>query len=114
MGKITDRLDRSKLLAGVALACLTGTSAGALTLKVGDIFVANFGSNNIIKVDPKTGAQQNWGTVTQPTDVAPSSDGFIYITSLNNTVSKLCIGNGSVTTLTSGGLLDQQYGIALG
>ncbi len=97
-----------------ALGCLTLTSARAFTLKVGDIFVANYGSNNIIKVDPKTGAEQDWGAVIQPTDVAPSSDGFIYITSLNNTVSKLSICNGLITTLASGGFLDQPYGITLG
>jgi len=114
MAKSTGRSNRLKLVFCFALACLTLTGARAFTLKVGDIFVANFGGGNILKVDPQSGAQQNWGAVVQPTDVAPSSDGHIYISGLNNTISKLCIGNGSVSTLTSGGLLNQPYGIVLG
>jgi hypothetical protein len=114
MAKISDYASRLKRLFWLVLACSTIASAHAFTLKVGDIFVANFGGGNILKVDPKSGERQNWGAVIQPTDVAPSSDGFIYITGLNNTVSKLCIGNGSITALTSGGLLNQPYGIALG
>ncbi|MBI3851774.1 MAG: NHL repeat-containing protein [Verrucomicrobia bacterium] len=114
MAKLKGDLTLSKLICCLVFAFLAAADAPALTLKVGDIFVANFGGNNILKVDPKSGALQNWGAVAQPTDVAPSSDGFIYITSLNNTVSKLCIGNGSVTPLSSGGLLNQPYGIVLG
>lgn len=103
-----------KAVCCLALACLvTLTRAHAFTLKLGDIFVANYGGGNILKVDPKNGAQQNWGAVVQPTDVAPSPDGYIYISGLNNTISRLCIGNGAITPLTTGGLLNQPYGMAL-
>jgi len=112
-GPMCRALNLLKTVFCLALACLTLTSARGLTLKIGDIFVANYGGGNILKIDPQSGAQQNWGAVAQPTDVAPSPDGYIYISGLNNTISKMCIGNGAITPLTSGGLLNQPYGIAL-
>jgi hypothetical protein len=114
MVKCTGHSNRLKFFFCLALACLmTLTCARGFTLKVGDIFVANFGGGNILKVDPQSGAQQNWGAIVQPTDVAPSSDGYIYISGLNNTISKMCIGNGAIIPLTTGGLLNHPYGIAL-
>ncbi len=109
----TAQSNRLKFFFCFALACLTLTNAHGFILKVGDIFVANFGGGNILKIDPQSGAQQNWGAVVQPTDVASSSDGYLYICGLDNTISKMCIGNGAITRLSTGGLLNQPYGIAL-
>ena len=51
-----------------------------MPLRAGDILVAAHGTGDLIRIDPITGAQDVFASLPDPTDVAVSDSGDIYVT----------------------------------
>lgn len=104
-----------RLLCGCAWLAFTWTAVGApFSLQVGDLLLANYGGNNVLKVDATTGAQQNLGTFDTPTDLALASDGNLYVSEWGGAIQRLNLTNGTLSRLNPGTSLTQVWGLTLG
>lgn len=111
-------LRRSVLWAALnALLLIGGHSASAqvYSLQSGDIVAANYraGGNTVVRVDPQTGTVRRLGLFDFPTDVAVSSDGFLYVSELGGLVKRLNLTNGVQTVVNPHTTLSQVWGLAL-
>lgn len=84
-----------------------------LSVEVGDIFVADYGGNEVLKINPQSGAIQSVGAFDAPTDVALASDGNLYIAEVFGTVRRLNLTNQTVSLVNTNTTLYDLWGIAL-
>ncbi len=73
----------------------------------GDVIVADYGANAVIKIDRQSGAAQSLGTFLSPTDVAVTPDGILYVAEQSGAIERLDSRTGAVTLVNPGsGLFD--------
>jgi sugar lactone lactonase YvrE len=84
-----------------------------LSVEVGDILVADYGGNEVLKINPQSGAIQSLGTFEAPTDVALASDGNLYVTELFGTVRRLNFASQTVSLVNTNSTLYDLWGIAI-
>lgn len=115
-GKLRNRIrcvHRLLLVICAGFVC-SWIQAAPFGLQVGDLLVANYGGNNILKIDAVTWDQQNLGTFDVPTDLVLAPDGNLYVSEWNGTIKRLTLTNGLVTVVNPGTSLSELWGIALG
>jgi len=83
-------------------------------LKIGDILAANNDGDALIKVDPQTGAALILGPFTSPTDVALSTNGFLYVSEFAGTITRLDMRTATRALVNSNSTLSDVWGLALG
>ena len=71
---------------------------------LGNVYIADYSHNRVVKLVAATGAQFSMGTgLNQPTGVALDSSGNLYIAdNLNSRVVEISAGGGAQTTVAGG------------
>ena len=87
---------------------------GGFSLNVGDIIVADFGGNAVVKIDGITGSPQSLGAFQSPTDVALGTNGILYVTEQGGGIQRLDLRSGQVSLVNSNSFLYDLRSIAIG
>ena len=88
---------------GVPPLSVTGTftvAVGALPdIKSGDILVASYDADAVVRIDPATGTQQSLGEFDLPMDVAMGPDGMLYVGEALGTIKRVDLTTLAVTAV---------------
>ncbi len=87
---------------------------GGFSLNVGDVIVADFGGNAVVKIDGITGSPQSLGTFQSPTDVALTTNGLLYVTEQGGGIQRLDLRSGQVSLVNPNSFLYDLRSIAVG
>ncbi len=93
-------------------------SAGSFSLNPGDILVADYGADLVLKIDGATGSTRNLGAFSSPTDVALGNDGQLYVAEFGGSIYRLNLNNGEKMLLKAPtdeeGFYDALWGMVIG
>ncbi len=103
-------------VAGLLLFVVPGAWAQVHAINAGDIVAANYraGGSTVVRVNPQTGAVRRLGLFNNPTDVAISPDGFLYVSELGGLIKRVNLTNGVETVVNPNTTLSLVWGLALG
>lgn len=82
-------------------------------VQVGDIFVANYGGNSVLKIDPNTMVQTRLATFATPTDLTISPMGELFVAEWGGKIKRLDLKTGTLTVVNPTRSIPQAWGIAL-
>jgi streptogramin lyase len=110
------RLPLQVLAVALALSLFTPALAQAAVnaVNTGDLLVANYAGDSVVRIAPTTGLMWNLGTFVSPTDLAMTTDGYVYVTERDGLVRRLNLINGSITTVNAASPLPDIWGIVIG
>ena len=87
---------------------------GGYVLSPGDIVVADYGANSVVKIDGQSGAPQMLGGFTSPTDVAVSANGAVYVSEQGGSIKRLELQTGIISVVNPGSSLSNVRSLAIG
>lgn len=82
-------------------------------VQVGDILVANYGGNSVVKIDPNTLVQTRLATFATPTDLTLSPTGELFVTEWGGKIKRLDLKTGTLTVINPTRSIPQAWGIVL-
>lgn len=86
---------------------------GGYVLNVGDIVVADYGASSVVKIDGVTKAAQTLGSFPNPTDVAVSPEGVVYVSEQGGAIERLNLQSGIISVVNPGSSLADLRTLAL-
>lgn len=114
MHKMNPSLSAPKLILSLGLGLLTLVRAQAtISIQPGDILLANYGGNSLLKIDPSSGATFNLGSYLVPTDVAFSASGDIFISEWGGKIKRLNLASEVVSVINPTETFSELWGLAL-
>ena len=78
---------------------------GGYRLNPGDIVVADYFANSVVKIDPATSVSQMLGGFPSPTDVALSTNGEIFVSEQGGKIERLDLLTGGISVVNPGSSL---------
>jgi sugar lactone lactonase YvrE len=87
---------------------------GGVTIRVGDLIVAAYDANSVVKIDAQTGSTQLLGSFLSPTDVALTANGDLYVSEQGGSIARLDLRAGTTTVVNTNTALSDVRSIALG
>ncbi len=92
----------------------TITVRAILSVRAGDVLAVDNGGGALYKIDPQTGAAQHLHDFSNPTDVAVSTNGVIYVSEWSGLIKRLDILTGESVPVNPGTSLTEVWGLTIG